>query len=309
MIGVHLVREWRVRDGIYSLTQINDKNFIATGAEGIAFHIEHSKPTHSISLFYQTPTTLYSSFLDGDQLVLGGRSGLLHIVDINSRESRAVIQLQGDIFSLEPLARNRFVAGQGRGFIDVVQLNAGSAEVVASGRPSPMNIRSLCALDETEFLAGVSNGTLRQQRIEGAQIIEVGALPANEKSVFTVLKADSLLLTGGRDARIRLWDISQGEEIRPLEIIDAHMGTVNKIIQLDGAGLPGYLASASRDKTIKLWRREGQGIRLIKVIDRPKHPEAHIHSVNALLALPGGKLVSAGDDRSIKMWQLDVEAQ
>ena len=67
----------------------------------------------------------------------------------------------------------------------------------------------------------------------------------------------------------------------------------------DGA----FLATASMDKSIKIWQADD--LRLVKVVDRARHA-GHATSINKLLWLPENNwLVSASDDRSISVWEIE----
>jgi WD40 repeat protein len=58
-------------------------------------------------------------------------------------------------------------------------------------------------------------------------------------------------------------------------------------------------ATASRDKTLKIWDVATQEI--IQRIEQTN--EGHLNSVNTLLWMDDNTLVSAGDDRSINIWR------
>ncbi|PSR03495.1 MAG: hypothetical protein BRD50_05840 [Bacteroidetes bacterium SW_11_45_7] len=64
-------------------------------------------------------------------------------------------------------------------------------------------------------------------------------------------------------------------------------------------------ASASRDKTVKLW--DAETFELLKVLDNKKF-EGHVHSVNKLLwSHEHDLLISCGDDRSVIIWKVTVD--
>jgi WD40 repeat protein len=114
------------------------------------------------------------------------------------------------------------------------------------------------------------------------------------------------LITGGRDAHIRVW-----QESNELAAIPAHLFTVNDI-----AFHPtdkSLFATASRDKTIKIWKiREGgisdekTALQLLKVIDTIKLG-GHLRSVNRLFwSSFNNYLVSASDDRTLMVWGITI---
>jgi len=76
--------------------------------------------------------------------------------------------------------------------------------------------------------------------------------------------------------------------------IEGHKSTI-KEISLSPDGLK--IASASDDKTLKLWNREGNLIKIFKGHD------SRVYSVN--FSPDGKKLASAGNDNTVKLWKLD----
>ncbi|MBP6446089.1 MAG: hypothetical protein WAT22_00085 [Saprospiraceae bacterium] len=121
---------------------------------------------------------------------------------------------------------------------------------------------------------------------------------AHGNSVFCIEMLDNLtMISGGRDAVCHLWDVT---EYSKKETLDAHWFTINKIVAIPELSA---FATASRDKTWRLWSTDD--FELLKSIDVQKG--GHINSVNALVWIPeAGLMVSAGDDRLIRMFKVEL---
>ncbi|MEL6853096.1 MAG: WD40 repeat domain-containing protein, partial [Bacteroidota bacterium] len=125
---------------------------------------------------------------------------------------------------------------------------------------------------------------------------------AHDPSVFCLAMHQDgrYLLSGGRDAQIKVWDIKQ--DFRESKRIAAHMYTVNDLAIFQGGD---FFASASRDKTIKLW--DAYAFDLQKVIDHERN-ESHTHSVNRIKCLiTDNSLISCSDDRMLMRWKVEVQ--
>ncbi|MEX2379534.1 MAG: WD40 repeat domain-containing protein, partial [Vicingaceae bacterium] len=61
-------------------------------------------------------------------------------------------------------------------------------------------------------------------------------------------------------------------------------------------------ATASRDKTVKIW--DAESTKVLKRFEGHKD-QAHSHSVNKLLWLNQNQLLSTGDDGSVKLWSIE----
>jgi WD40 repeat protein len=124
---------------------------------------------------------------------------------------------------------------------------------------------------------------------------------AHANSVFSLAYSPDgqWLLSGSRDAHLKVWDVNtwQVHLAHP-----AHWFTINAIAYHPNGSL---FATASRDKTIKIW--DAYTFELRKVIDTIRHG-GHVNSVNDLLWTQfDNELVSAGDDRSLMIWNVETE--
>lgn len=126
------------------------------------------------------------------------------------------------------------------------------------------------------------------------------------------------VLSTGYDRTIRLWDITMANP-EPKLVMFGHENFVEccalappasytHMSALAGLKKPPpansmaeYMASGSRDKTIKLWDARGTCIKTLI---------GHDSWVRALLFHPGGKfLVSVSDDKTIRCWDLSQEGK
>lgn len=124
------------------------------------------------------------------------------------------------------------------------------------------------------------------------------------------------LLSAGNDQIARLWDASSGEAKATFlgheHVIEcctfAPAASYGLLATLAGLKKPPpasssgeFLATGSRDKSIKIWDSRGT---LIKTL------VGHDNWVRALVFHPGGKyLLSVGDDKTIRCWDLAQECK
>ena len=95
-----------------------------------------------------------------------------------------------------------------------------------------------------------------------------------------------LLASGGRDNTVCLWDPQTGNLVRRLS---RHTDWV-----LGVAFSPdGLLASASRDRTIRLWNTGGRHLRALR---------GHTDYVTSIAFAPTGELVSGSRDTTVRLW-------
>ena len=124
------------------------------------------------------------------------------------------------------------------------------------------------------------------------------------------------LLSAGNDQTARLWDASSGDTKATFlgheHVIECcifapaasygHLATLAGLKKPPSASSSGeFLATGSRDKSIKIWDSRGT---LIKTL------VGHDNWVRGLLFHPGGKyLISVGDDKTIRCWDLSQECK
>jgi len=139
------------------------------------------------------------------------------------------------------------------------------------------------------------------------RIIENGVLlkeiDGHSNSIFTLAYSPdgSELLSGGRDAQLKIWDVQNNYTLKTN--IVAHMFAINHIVYSPNEN---FYATASMDKSIKIW--DSKRHKLLKVIDKSRYA-GHGTSVNKLLWTDyNNLLISASDDRNVSVWAIEATA-
>jgi WD40 repeat protein len=195
-------------------------------------------------------------------------------------------------------SRQRLYVGLGDGTLAV--LTAPDFRLEKLLRLATKSLRTL-ALHEGRGELAVGSSDMLTRILDLDSLETKFTLGESTNSVFSVAYSPSgaHLLTAGRDAQIRTWDVAAGYALAGT--VPAHMYTINHLA-FSPSGR--YLASCSLDKSIKLW--DAATMTLLRVLDRA-WSAGHGTSVNRLV-WPGAenRLVSCSDDRSLAVWQVEV---
>jgi WD40 repeat protein len=106
------------------------------------------------------------------------------------------------------------------------------------------------------------------------------------------------LFSVGRDAKIKRW-LMDGEKSHLVQEVAAHIYAIHDLVMSPDKQ---FFASASMDKTIKIW--SVNDLTLLKVIDATRYG-SHKNSVNKLVwSNYQDYLVSASDDKNISIWKI-----
>jgi len=246
----------------------------------------------------RTEHTVYSLLNLGQQLLIGTSAGSMHVIDLEAlKEVRHLKFHDKGIFHLafNPW-RKHVYAASADGTMTVWNPEEWS---LAGHLPlCRQKVRRVAInADGTLLAAACGDGTVHIR--ETAGYAELAVIPAHKDSANALcFLPDGRLLTGGKDAHLRMWDPTAGFAMA-LEIPAHNYAIYDIALSPDKR----FIATASRDKTVKIWDANDFSHPLFR-LDRATY-QGHIHSVNAALWLHTENLLATcSDDRTVVLWQV-----
>lgn len=220
-------------------------------------------------------------------LVAGCTNGTIVAVNITERTLAWEHNFHGKaLFSLADCPQQKcFVAGDQDGNLLVISY---SGNLLATFHLDCGKIRKIRV--STDFLIiACQDGTWR--KFELPTLNELVAVEAHKGGVTALClnPLSNVLITGGKDAFLRIWDLYTNVEIAAFP---AHYQTIYDILAIEGK-----LISVSMDKTIKIWNPDEW-----KVEQRIEFRQGgHSRSVNGCIAVDNG-FATFSDDKTIRFW-------
>jgi len=284
--------------GIYALTAGRSAHTVLTGSgDNIVAEWDLRDP-QVLPFAIRLETTVYAlEHVGNDQLAIGQGRGGIHIIDLGSKqEVRHLALHKKAVFDLHCLReKNLLLSFSADGTFAV--WDSSSYELLRHIPLGDLKMRRASSDNDGRFLVTSGNdGRLRV--FETEMFNEVATFDAHEKSSnISVFSAeDSRLISGGWDGHLRLWNATGNFEM--MTEIPAHNYAIyDMCFSPDGK----LLATASRDKTVKIW--DAATLKPLARLDVKSG--GHSHSVNALhWNTETGLLVSSGDDRRLIGWRV-----
>ncbi|MCX2744991.1 WD40 repeat domain-containing protein [Mangrovivirga sp. M17] len=286
------------KDCIYALEDLGDGHrFVSSGGDGMIAEWDIRDPDKG-KLIAKVNRSVYALHKNEDRLVIGENFEGIHIVDLQSKKEIGSLKLSSAAYFDIQSFQGNFIVGDADGTIFII--DGDNLSVVKTIKESQKSVRAISISEKRgEMAVGYSDNHIRIFSLEDFECLY--SYLAHDNSVFTVEYSEEgdKLISGGRDAKIKVWDALEGYELQ--EEVVAHMYTINNLAYRADFK---YFVSASMDKSIKVW--DASEMKLLKVIDKVRHA-GHGTSVNKLLWLPETDLVvSAGDDRIVSIWELSL---
>ncbi len=248
-------------------------------------------------LIAKVETNIFSMYplLERHSIVAGNINGGVHWIDLNQpSETKNIAHHKKGVYAITRHGKYIFTAG-GDGVL--TRWSIENARTLESLQLTYAAIRAM-AIHKTrhEIALGASDNNIYILDLTTFEIKKT-ITQAHSNSVFAVHYSPNgvHLISGGRDAHLKVWNIEQ--DYRCVISEPAHWFTINDIVfHPEGH----WMATASRDKTIKIW--DTRNYKLIKVIETFRD-RGHVNSVNRLL-WNDQLLLSCSDDRSIIGWEI-----
>ena len=291
------------RDCVYTLQGSSSNSIFFSGSgDGmvVAWDLAHPE---SGELVAKLPNSVYAlhHHRESDLLVAGQNYSGVHLLDWQHKKEIGSLQLtKAAIFDIQSHGKNLLVAtGEGR----LIKIDVDSMTVIGDVQMSGKSARTISISElHGDIAVGYSDNSIRIFDLDDLTLKYEWV--AHTNSVFTVryMPGEKFLLSGSRDARLKVWDASSS--YRQSGEVVAHLYAINHLeFSPDGK----HFVTCSMDKSIKVWDTEK--LKLLKVIDRARHA-GHGTSVNKVLwTTYQDQLLSASDDRTISVWNINFEKQ
>lgn len=223
-------------------------------------------------------------------LVVGNSEGEFHVIDFQRKEEiKLIAHHQKGIFDFAyDVADNQLLVAGGDGILSVWSLP--SFQLVRSIPLCDYKLRQL-SIDAAQNFVAVACGDGVVRVLDLVFFNETATINAHDEGATAVAwhPIKPVLVTGGKDAHLKCWNVN--DHFSNVLSIPAHQFAIYSIV-FDETG--NYCATASRDKSIKIW----DSTSFEPLLKIGPGAEGHSHSVNKLLWI-GEELVSCGDDRKI----------
>jgi WD40 repeat protein len=235
-----------------------------------------------------------------NMLIVGQSQGAVHFIDFLTKNEIYVLPChQGPVFDmLVSEEKNMLITAGGDGDVHFISLS--DFRLIKTLHFGQQKVRCLTLVPgNNQLLAGCQDGTLSIIDLDGLALEYRLQIHPDKFSLNAAafINGGNLLLTGSRDACLKVLDAKN--KFTEVQSIPAHNYAIYHIVTSPDNK---YFATASRDKSVKIWSQEM--IQVLLKLDAV-HFEGHLNSVNRLLWSESFQsLLSAGDDRSIIEWKI-----
>lgn len=279
---------------IYALASREDGVLLSAGGDGMVFAWDPVRPDE-VRAIAKAPAPVLSILPHRDMVCMGTSVGEFIVVDpLSKRPIQQLLAHGKGIYAIAGIDKERVACAGGDGVLSIWgRSENGTYDRHRMIALSDAKLRGLAPSVEHGLLAvACGDGTIRV--LDTTHFNEVATFTGHIGGANAVAFHPSkpVLVSGGKDGHIRFWDLFTDH--REMMAIVAHRSTIYAMA-FDARGL--QCATASRDKTAKLWNAS-----TMDPMDRLAAQQGgHTHSVNAVI-WAGDRLYTGGDDRKLVRW-------
>lgn len=291
------------RGPVYALLGTNTPgSFLSGSGDGTVVQWQLALPDHGRSRITVDQAVFALGHAGHGLLLIGTESGDLHVADLQAGREVQLLRLHSKgIYRFCALSDHRVACAAGDGTLSIWKVVHQKLELLRHIPLCEEKLRDLALSPDGQHLAvACADDSLRI--LDTELFNERFTLHADrssgpvEESVrgFTAVAyhpRKPVLLSGGKDGHLRTWWCTHDHA--PLLALPAHKAAIYTL----QFGAQGRLATASRDKTVKIW--DAEDLSPIQRLDRTCG--GHTHSVNTCL-WQGTNLLTGSDDRRILAW-------
>ncbi len=300
MIQIKQIHRFTGHSGaIYCLSEAEGESLILSGSSDQFVAGWNLKTLQPDKFAIKLQATIYRILYvpERNLLLIGNANGEIHCIDLESKQEIKNLKVfNSGVFDLK-YQDNQFFAASAEGLIAFGNLD--TLEIEKLVKVSDSKVRQLDVSPINNLLAAAcGDGFVRIFDVQKRVLIQE-FLAHNLSANAVKFKKNGKLLTGGRDAYLKQWDTSNNFSLE--KSIPAHNYAIYSIaLQTNG----NLIATASRDKTVKIW---DENLNVLYRLDKAGF-DGHLNSANTLLwHKPTGYLISASDDRSIIVWEVTAK--
>ncbi len=283
------------KDSLFTIVQINDREILSAGADGMIVRWDLGDQDKG-QVIAKLQSSVYAMTFSGGKLIVGENFNGLHIIDVDEQQEISTLEMKNKaaFFDIKVID-DKYWCVTGSGELLVVDQGM---RYVHQGPISDKSARCIAEVPGREEVAvGCSDNSIK---VIGKDDFRVRfELDAHQNSVFALAMCPDgkYLISGSRDAHLKIWNV---EDYTLHQSIVAHMYAINHI---DFSPNGHYFVTCSMDKSVKVWDYET--FKLLKVIDKARHA-GHGTSVNKLQWMTDSIVASCSDDRTVSVWEIDI---
>ncbi len=280
---------------LYSMALNKAKNILYTaGSDGFIVEWNLLKPDLG-KVIARTEHSIYSMYLDEDKEELFLAQNLKGILKINLKDFSTDFLIDFTnfwIYDFIKIGEDFWFVHQD-GLVSVFSLKENA--IIKKLKIDHHRIRKIANFKDKIFL-GNSQGELKILSLEGELL---KSIPIHQSTIFDISMVENCIYTVGKDAKIQKFTIDDSLDLKLIKSVVGHIYSIHSLSFHPNFDL---FATASMDKTIKIWDKD---LNLLKVIDFARHG-GHKNSVNKLIWSDlNNQLFSISDDKMISIWKID----